>query len=943
MALRKQVFPVGAAILFSLLSFGVPPRAATPDSPTPPGSSGVFGRERMIGRPLLFEENLGQMFRGSGYFVRSGEFLTLLTPGKIVWVLPAGSATKQGTAGGNAALAPHRIQMKCLGASVGTRLLAEEPVPTRTTYLRGRRNSDAGSVIAANYRRVRYEQVYPNIDLVFHGDRRMLEFDFELSPGADPTRIRMRFEGAQSVSIGPDGDLLLASDAGLLRQGAPRIFQRIDGRQIPVGGRFRLEPDHTVAIEVDAGFDGTRDLIIDPVLDFSGYIGGSADDVPGAVAVDTDGNIYIAGSTDSTDFPLLNPLQEEFAGGDTSNSDAFVMKLDPTGSSIIYSTYIGGEGTDIARSIAVDSFGRAVITGTTFSNDFPSTTGSFQTDCSGQCPFVVKLSADGSEFVYSTFVGRGDGSAVAIDSAGQAVITGKTTSSDFPVKNAFQKDPPGHSDAFVSKLTPDGSDLVFSTFLGGADDDNLTGRQDIAVDGSDNIYVVGKTLSTDFPTLHPVQSELSGGEDAFVAKFSSQGDLIHSTYLGGSEDDRGQGIAADEAGNAYVTGVTLSGDFPTVHAFQESYGGGLPIGDAFVAKIAPAGGSLVFSTYLGGTAGDTGGDIAVDSLGRAVVAGNASADFPVRDPFRHFDGIENFVAKLSPDGSELVYSTPIGGSDPDIAVATYGTTVYAAGNISTGTLPILEPLQPRFQGGSDGFLTQLSDAGTLYFAHFGNGTAEGTQIISEILLTNSSEASPSHAGVSIRGDDGAPLPLNLTVTGDPATAGEHLQTDALDVTVAPLGAVRISTDGQGDVFAGSVTVTFDNPLGGVVRFNLNTAGTAGVGASRLVRGFITPVRRSAIKTGVAISNPGDTSIGVTMRLRGTNGEQVQGGLHTLSLGPGEHLAKFVDELFRNAELENFEGTLTVTTASLNGLLIATALELGPEAGQFTTLPVTPIP
>lgn len=941
MAIRKQI-ALGASIALWLVSVELLPQAVACATPAPSGSSPVSGRERIIERPLLFEESLGQAFEGAGYFARSGRFLTFLTPEKIIWILQERSGAKRDT-GERTAWAGHRIQMECLGTSSEIRLAAEEPVPARTVYLRGRHSSDARTVTAANYRRVRYSHVYPGIDLVFHGDRRVLEFDFELSPGADPTQIRMRFDGAESVSIGPDGDLLLVSNAGLLRHGAPRIFQRIDGRQIAVAGHYRLEPDHTVAIEVDSGFDGTRDLIIDPVLGFSGYIGGSAGDVPGAVAVDTEGNIYLAGSTNSIDFPVRNPLQEEFAGGDTANSDAFVMKLDPTGSSIIYSTYIGGAGTDIARSIAVDSLGQALITGTTFSEDFPSTAGSFQTDCSGQCPFVVKLSADGSEFAYSTFIGRGDGSAVAVDSAGQAVITGKTNSSEFPSKNPFQQDRAGGADAFVSKLTADGSDLVFSTFFGGSDDENLTGRQDIAVDGSDNIYVVGKTLSIDFPTLHPVQSQLMGGEDAFVAKFSSQGTLIHSTYLGGSQNDRGQGIAADDAGNAYVTGVTLSDDFPTAHAFQENYAGGLPIGDAFVAKIGPAGGSLVFSTYLGGTAGDTGGDIAVDSLGRAVIAGNASADFPVRDPFRNFDGIKDFVAKFSPDGSELVYSTPIGGADPDVAVATFGTTVYTVGNISTGTLPILDALQPRFQGGTDGFLTEVSDAGTLHFAHFGNGVAEGTQIISEILLTNSSEASPSHAGLSILGDEGAPLPLNLTVTGDPGTAGEHSQTSELDVTVAPLGAVRISTDGQGNVFTGSVTVTFDNPLGGVIRFNLNPAGTAGVGTSQLVRGFITPVRRSAINTGVAISNPGDASIGVTMRLRGTNGEQVQGGLHTLSLGPGEHLAKFIDELFQNAELEHFEGTLTVTTASLNGLLIATALELGPQAGQFTTLPVTPIP
>ncbi|MEJ2147746.1 MAG: SBBP repeat-containing protein, partial [Acidobacteriota bacterium] len=534
MALRKQV-ALGARVLLWLFLLELLPPGAALATATPSGNSGVVGQERVIERPLLFEENRSQAFGESGYLVRSGAFLTLLTPEKIIWIL----RERPGAAGAaieNRSFGRRRIQMECLGTSSTVHLSAEEPVSTRTTYLRGRRSSDARPLIDANYRRVRYEQVYHGIDLDFHGDRRVLEFDFELSPGADPTQIRMRFEGAESISVNPDGDLLLASNAGFLRHHAPRIFQRINGRHVAVGGRYRLEPNDIVSIEVDPGFDRGHDLIIDPVLGFSGYIGGSADDVPGAVAVDTEGNIYLAGSTGSTDFPLLNPLQGEFAGGGTPNGDAFVMKLDPSGSTIIYSTYIGGEGTDIARSIAVDSLGQAVITGTTFSDDFPSTAGSFQMNCPGQCPFVAKLSADGSEFVYSTFVGSGDGGAVAVDSAGQAVVTGKTTSNEFPIKNAFQENRAGGFEVFVSKLTADGSDLVFSTFLGGSGDENLTGRQDIAVDGSDNIYVVGRTPSSDFPTLQPVQSELRGGDDAFVAKLGSQGAIVYSTYLGGSQN-----------------------------------------------------------------------------------------------------------------------------------------------------------------------------------------------------------------------------------------------------------------------------------------------------------------------------------------------------------------------------------------------------------------------
>ncbi len=907
-----------------------------------PTDSIVTSRYREVRRPILFEENRGQAFAKAGFLARVPGFVMLLTPDETVWVSTAGPVPA-----GSSSAFPHfdpvQIRMEYVDREPDARLVAEELLPARTTYLGSGTDGRSRSFGVENHRRVRYEDIYPGIDLVFHGDRNQLEFDFILAPGADPDRIRLRFKQTESISIGADGELILVSGPAEVHQLPPRMLQRIDGRQIALPAHYRLHDDRSVSIELDASYDPNEELIIDPVLGFSSYHGGSADDVPGAIAVDADGNLYVAGSTRSTDFPLRNPIQGELAGGGSPNTDVFVTKLDPTGSTVLYSTYIGGEGTDIARSIVVDSLGRAVITGTTFSSDFPATTGAYQPTCSGQCPFVVMLSADGSQFVYSTFVGRGDGEAVAVDSQNRPVVTGRTSSPDFPVKSAFQEEGGGGWDAFVFKLNADGSQLEFSTYLGGTGDENLSGRRDLTLDPSDNIYVVGRTTSDDFPTLQSIQSGPQGEDDAFIAKFGTQGSLLYATYLGGSLDDGAQGIAADAAGNAYVTGVTLSSDFPTADALQPVFGGSAAIGDAFLAKIAPGGGDLVFSTYLGGTGGDTGVDVVVDDLGRPVVVGSASTSFPTRDPFRPFDGVRNFVAKLSADGSELVYSTPIGGGDSDIAAAAFGSHVFIAGNVSTGTLPILNARQPRLKGGADAFLVDVSDGGTLHFAHFGNGTAEGTTVVSEVLLTNSSESSPSHATVSILGDDGTPLPLDLTVTGDPGTAETQPQTSELDVTVAPLGAVRIATDGVGEVVTGSVMVTFDNPLGGVVRFNLNPNGTAGVGASQLVRGFITPVRHSAINTGVAVSNPGDEQVGLTLRLRGTDGQQVQGGLRTLALAPGEHLAQFINELFTNADLTDFEGTLTVTTGSLNALLVATALELGPQPGQFTTLPVTPIP
>jgi hypothetical protein len=817
--------------------------------------SGAIGKQIASDLPLLFEENRGQVAPEVRYVARGANFVLLLTREEAVWALPKGPQTDPGTNAGHLP-AFDFIRLRCLGANPDSLAVAEESAPTRTTYIRGS-NPENWKAKISNFRKVRYKNIYPGIDWVFYGDRGKVEYDFVLSPGADPACIRLAFVGAQTIEQGNDRELVLRTDSGELRQLTPRIYQEINGRQQQIAGQYRLA-EGSVTFELD-DYDRRLPVTIDPVLVYSSYFGGTRGDLPGSIAVDSEGNLYVIGSTGSLDFPILNPVQDEFAGGGTPLGDVFVTKLNASGSQVVYSTYLGGGGTDIGLGISVDSEGRVIGAGTTFSTDFPSTPGSFQPTCSGLCPFVFKLSPDGSQLVYSTFVGRGSGAAVAVDAQSRAVLIGSTTSADFPVRNAFQPNRGGGSDAFVSKLEADGSSLVFSTFLGGSGDDNLTGKADIATDPAGRIYVTGRTRSADFPTSNPVQADFGGGDDAFVTKFEPNGTLIYSTFLGGDSDDQGWGIAADAGGNAHVTGTTKSANFPTRNALQPGFGGGTAIGDAFVAKIAPGGGSMVYSTYLGGQLGDIGADIAVDSLGQAVVVGNGASNFPVRHPLRTFEGIDNFVAKLVADGSELVYSTPIGGGDQDVAVATFGTDVYVAGNIATGTLPVLNAIQPRFSGEIDGFLTLLSDAGSLYFAQFGNGTGA----VSDILLTNSSAASESAAALTFRGDDGTPVAMQVTVSDATESVVRDAPSGTLEVTVPPLGLVRVTTNGQGELVSGSVTVDFDSPLGGVIRFNLTPFGTAGVGESRLVRGFITPVRRSAINTGVAIFNPQDAQVGIT--------------------------------------------------------------------------------
>jgi hypothetical protein len=898
-----------------------------------PGRS--IGIQQSGGFPLAFEENRGQSSPDLHYLTRGHNFSVGLGPGGIAWILD-GRRDNLDSRGDF-----WRVEMTLEGAREEAPLVPEEPLPTVRSYIKG---ADPKQWLTGirTYRQVRYRDVYPGIDLLVYGRGVQIEYDFEVRPGADPSSIRLEFSGADVLAL-DGGDLVLSTSGGEIRHERPFAYQAVDGTRKRVDSRYRLLDERTVGFETGA-YDPTLKLVIDPVLVFSTYLGGSKEESIESIGVDSEGNVYVGGSSGSMDYPILNASQPDFAGGGSPLGDVVVSKVDASGGLLAYSTFIGGSGTDVGRSIAVDAQGAVYVTGTTFSSDFPSTPGSYQPECSGQCPFLVKLTPDGSGLAYGTFVGRSaDGMAVAIDSAGQAVITGRTASSSFPVANAFQSGKQGDFDGFVSKLNAAGSALVFSTYVGGTADDNLSGEPDIATDLSGNIYVTGATESTDFPIMNAAQSANGGADDVFLTKFSAEGTLIYSTYIGGAGDDHGRGVAADPFGNAYVTGETKSTDFPTVQAFQAAFGGGLGVGDAFLSKIGPNGGALILSTYLGGPLGERGAGVAVDELGRPVVAGLGANGLPLKDAFREFGGQDAFVTKFSADGSSLVYSLNLGGlgGDSATAVAALGTRVFVAGNSNKSNFPLAEALQPRPAGGTtEGFITQIAEQGSLHFAQIANGT--GT--VSEMLLTNSSMLSASQATVVFADDNGLPLAMNVTVTQNDGSQLPQGQVATLDVTVPPLGLVRITTDGVGPLVSGSAGVTYDNPLGGVIRYTIAPLGTAGVGESRPLKAFISPVRRQAgIDTGIAIMNLEDSNTAIRLTLRDRTGQQVTGGLFTTTLVGRGHLARFINELFPNANTEGFEGTLTVEATSADALIGGTALELGPAPGQFTTLPVTPLP
>ncbi|MGO9899841.1 MAG: SBBP repeat-containing protein [Solirubrobacteraceae bacterium] len=565
------------------------------------------------------------------------------------------------------------------------------------------------------FARVRYRHLWPGVDASFYGNGSQLQYDFELSPGADPTRIALRFVGAREERFDSDGGLVLTLPGGSrVRELAPVAYQGMGRTRRPVAVRFVLSAG--VAHLALGPYDHGEALTVDPALVYSTYLGGSGEDAGNAIAVDAAGDAYVTGFTFSTNFPTTpGAYQTANAGGE----DAFVAKLNAAGDGLLYATYLGGSGTDDGHGIAVDSAGDAYVAGSTTSTNFPTTPGAYQTaNAGGEDAFVAKLNAAGA-LDYSTYLGGGGddlANAIAVDAAGEAYATGLTESTSFPTASPLQSTLDGLEDAFVTKLNTTGSGLVYSTYLGGSGSD--VGFS-IAVDSAGEAYVAGETGSTNFPTIHPLQAANAGGEDGFVAKLNTTGSgLVYSTYLGGAGTDFANGIAVDSAGDAYITGYTASTNFPTLDAVHPSCGDpGCTQGDAFVAKLNPAG-TLGYSTYLGGSGADEGNAVAVDGTGEAYVTGvTFSADFPTLSPEQLFTGggRDAFVTKLNPAGNALVYSTYLGGSGDDygygIALDPAGDAFVTGFTMSTN-FPTAGPLQPAcgdsaLCGEGDAFVAKL--------------------------------------------------------------------------------------------------------------------------------------------------------------------------------------------------------------------------------------------
>ncbi|MCH7923694.1 MAG: SBBP repeat-containing protein, partial [Nitrospinae bacterium] len=662
--------------------------------------------------PLHFEANQGQTDPQVKFLSRGRGYTLFLTPTEAVLALrkPQEKATalsRRGLRGKLRRAARTKrettvLRMRLVGASPTPKVSGLEELPGKSNYFIGNDRSKWRTNIP-NYARVKYEGIYPGIDLVYYGNQRQLEYDFVVAPGADPAAIRMSFQGAEELLLKEDGNLVLKIAGGEVILRAPDIYQEVDGDRQAVPGRYTLHADDQVGFHV-AAYDASRPLIIDPVIAYSTYLGDTAFDRGWSIAVDGEGSAYVTGETDSAAFPTVGPIP----GGDTlgAPTDAFVTKLNPTGTALVYSTFLGGDDFDAGYGIALPpgcpSDCSAYVTGeteATGNGDFPTTTGAFVEAHNGAAgdfdAFVTVLAPDGATLDYSTFLGGTDpdaGFGIAVDADGDAYVTGETFSGDFPTEDAFDGALVSIFAAFVTKITPDDTivpaadQLLYSTYLEGLGALDFNAGNAIAVDADDNAYVTGFTDSDDFATTAGVFQVVDPSTaspfipDAFVARFDTAlagaASLVYSTYLGGSTDnvtgDEGVGIALDPGCSsdcpAYVTGFTTSTDFPTTAgAFDLIFGGPF---DAFVTKINATGtGPLLYSTYLGGTTGpvagvDFGNGIAVDGFGNAYVTGMTfSDDFPLAAPIDGTLGGDEdaFVTKLNATGAALLYSTYLGG------------------------------------------------------------------------------------------------------------------------------------------------------------------------------------------------------------------------------------------------------------------------------------------
>ena len=776
------------------------------------------------------------------------------------------------------------LRMRLVGARMGARAEARDLQTGSSNYFIGHEPS-AWRTGIPQYRAVEYHEIYSGIDVVYHSDGQRLEYDFLLHAHADPRDIRLAIDGADEVHVDQTGDLVAEIGSAEIRHRKPTVYQESDGMRKPVNGRYVSLGGNRIGFELGA-YDKSKPAVIDPVLVFSTYFGGQGTDNGGGIRLDAAGNIYICGTTSSTNLPGASSPGPPFSSG----TDAYVAKFSPTGK-LIFVTYVGGTNDQASgNGVGVDGNGNVYLAGITAAANFPVKNAIQGTYHGAQDAFVLELNSSGSALVYSTYLGGSAldyARAMEVDTAGNAYVSGSTGSKEFPTVNAAQpKFGGGNLDSFAVKIAPGGSSLVYSTFLGGGQTDFNNG---MTIDPTGNAYIFGDTNSTDFPVVGAIQSTYSGGQNTgWLVKLGASGNVVYSTYYGGTGGDAIRGAKTDASGNLIMTGETASINFPIVKAIQPHYGGGMY--DAWVAKLNASGSQILYSTYLGGSGEDGGGSVAVDALGNAYITGlTFSSNFPVVNAAQAANaGNEDaFLTKINATGSAILSSTYLGGSGADAGVqiaVDAAARAYIVGTTASSNFPTASPTQPAFGGGPyDAFVAVIGTCDFTFsppnasFVSAGGSGSVSFSTTPECGWT----ATSNNTWIKITSAASGTGSGSVSYTIAPNTQGQSL---AGSITI---GAETFSVT----EFGGPITLTSINPANGLrggnapvtlTGTNFGSDATVGVSGSGVTADVVTVVNAGQItatfaiaanaSTGeyiVTVTSAGVTSNGVTFTVLST--------------------------------------------------------------------------
>jgi hypothetical protein len=777
--------------------------------------SAVYGR-----LPLTFEKNQGQANSEVNFLSRGQGYTAFLTAGSMVLSLHSrGTDSVEASANSNTS-GSTSVQLSLVGAAKNPAVIGEDPQPGKVNYFLGNDPSKWRTNVPT-YGRVRYANVYPSIDLVYYGNQRQLEYDFELRPGADPRKIHFEIQGAKQIALDADGNLILKVGNGELHLQCPVVYQRSGSQRVAVDGTYVMTDSTHVAFEVGE-YDSSKPLVIDPVLDYATYLGQSAADQSTGIAVDSTGSVYVTGYSNSVDLPLTT------LGTLASNANhVFVAKIDPAGANLIYADYIGGNSDDYSVGLVLDSTNEVYVTGSTTSSNYP-TVQPYQSQQPGPYTgFVSKISGDGSSLLYSTYLGGSafdQPASIAIDSLGEVHVAGYTLSQNFPVANANQATMlPNQAGeygtyGFLTKFSVDGSTLIYSTFLAG----NAVAQQNcgspcypapynavsaVTVDASGNAYATGSTSANNFPTTNGTyqtsNTVTTGAPIGFVTKFNSSGSLSYSTYFYGSSGDpiEMNSIAVDASGSAYIAGTADSdGTFPvttTSICDPGTYGFGCSY--TFVTKFDSVGANLLYSTFLGPNNYASPLSIVLDASNNAYVLGSTSSStFQTNNAIEQYTNQQDLLlVEIDPAATTQLFATYLGGNGNDapggLAIDA-DANLYVTGTTSSTDFPVTAGVfQGQLIGDTDTFVAKIGTGGsaptvsltpgTLQYSVQAVGSISSSQ---QVELRNMSTLSLAISSISASSgfaesdNCGTSLPpagsCTLSVTFNPTAAGSFTGT-----------------------------------------------------------------------------------------------------------------------------------------------------------------------